>query len=90
MVIITLAGLLGVTILFLISAILHITKIQHELEMLGKEQHTQNMDIIKLMKDDQVVKEMLFQHIEVLKYLVEQDPKLKAHKALFSTVIGEA
>jgi len=84
-----LAGVLSITVLFLMSAILHIHKIQHELEELSKEQHTQNMDIINLMKVKIQHEEMLLQHIEILKYLVEQDPKLKKHQMLFGPM-GEA
>jgi hypothetical protein len=88
--IITLAILLGITILFLLSAIIHIMKIQKELIEIDKEQHKQNMDIIDLIKDDQEIKGMLLQHIEILKYLVEQDPKLNAGKMYFTGPIGEA
>jgi len=88
--IITLSGILLVTILFLISAIIHIMKIQHELESLDKEQHNQNNDILNLMKRHMTHQEMLLQHIEILKYLVEQDPKMKANKIMFSNTIGEA
>jgi len=36
------------------------------------------------------LQEMILQHIEILKYLVEQDPKIKANKIMFSNTIGEA
>lgn len=88
--IITLSGILLVTILFLASAIIHIMKIQHELESLDKEQHNQNNDILNLMKRHMTHQEMLLQHIEILKYLVEQDPKMKANKIMFSNTMGEA
>ncbi len=89
--IILLFAIIFVLAIFLISAILHIMKIQKELIEIDKEQHTQNMDIINLMKDDQAIKEMLLQHIEILKYLVEQDPKLNAgNKIYFTGPIGEA
>ena len=41
--------LLG-TILGLVYAIIHISKIIDELESIGREQHTQNVDIMDLMK----------------------------------------
>ena len=88
--IITLAILLGVTILFLLSAILHIQKIQKELIEIDKEQHNQNMEMIKLMKSHMTHQEMLLQHIEILQYLVEQDPKLNAGKMYFTGPVGEA
>jgi hypothetical protein len=34
--------------------------------------------------------EMLLQHIEILKYLVEQDPKLNSGKMYFTGPIGKA
>ena len=89
--IIILAILLGITILFLLSAILHIQKIQKELIEIDKEQHNQNMEMIKLMKGHMTHQEMLLQHIEILKYLVEQDPKLnKGSRMYFTGPVGEA
>ena len=90
MIIITLAGLLGLTILFLLSAILHIQKIQKELIEIDREQHTQNKDILNLIKSKIQHEEMLLQHIEILKYLVEQDPKLNSGKSFFMGPVGEA
>jgi len=76
--------------IFLISAIIHIKKIQDELVGIDREQHEQNQDIIKLMKYKLQHDEMLLQHIEILKYLVEQDPKLNAGKMYFTGPMGEA
>ena len=76
--------------LFLISAILHIMKIQKELEAIDREQHEQNQDIIKLMKNNIQHQGMLLEHIEILKYLIEQDPKLNSGKMYFTGPIGEA
>lgn len=87
--IILLFAIIFVLAIFLISAILHIMKIQKELIEIDREQHTQNMDIINLMKDDQAIKEMLLQHIEILKYLCEQDPTL-GRKVMYTGPIGEA
>ena len=85
--------LLSVTVIclaiFLASAVLHIAKIQKELIEIDREQHTQNMDIINLIKDNQTIKEMLLQHIEILKYLCEQDPTL-GKKVMYTGPIGEA
>jgi len=86
---IILAGVLGLTIIFLASAILHIKKIQDELVAIDREQHEQNQDIIKLMKTHMTHQEMLLQHIEILKYLVEQDPAL-GKKVRYTGPIGEA
>ena len=76
--------------LFLTSAILHIMKIQKELIEIDKEQHTQNNEIAVLMRNHLKHQEMLLQHIEILKYLVEQDPKLNSGKMYFTGPIGEA
>jgi len=89
--IILLSILLFITIIFLISAIVHITKIQEELEALSKEQHTQNMDIIEGMKRQAQHQEMLLQHIEILKYLIEKDDLIgKGNRVIYPTIIGEA
>ena len=76
--------------IFLTSAIFHIGKLQRQIVLLDKEQHTQNKDIINLMKVKIQHDEMLLQHIEILKYLIEQDPKMRAHKVLFQGPVGEA
>jgi hypothetical protein len=83
-------GLLGLTILFLLSAILHIGRIQSQLKELDKEQHQQNEEIIQLMKANMQHGEMLLQHIEILKYLVEQDPQLGKVRIPYGGVVGEA
>jgi len=83
-------GLLGLTILFLLSAILHIMKIQKELIGIDKEQHNQNKEIIKLIQVNMRHGEMLIQHIKILKYLVEQDPQLGEVKIPYGGVVGEA
>jgi hypothetical protein len=75
--IIILSILLGVTMLFLASAIIHIRKIQYELIEIDKEQHTQNMDIIELLKvnddltkiNDEQDKALLF----IIQHLVEKE-----------------
>ena len=85
-----LAGVLGLIIIFLLSAILHIMKIQKELIEIDKEQHQQNKEIMDLMRYKLQHDEMLLQHIEILKYLVEQDPKLSSGKMYFTGPIGEA
>jgi len=88
--IIVLSVALGITIAFLISAIIHIRKIQQELELLGKEQHTQNMDIIELMKYRGESSVVILQHSDVLTYLCDQDPLLKKLKVPTSTIVGQA
>ena len=90
---------IAVTVLsiFLTSSIIHIRLIQKELIEIDKEQHQQNQDVINLIKSHiknqdtlSTHQEMLLQHIEILKYLVEQDPKLNAGKMYFTGPMGEA
>lgn len=87
---ITIYALIIVLTTFLFTAILHISKLQKQVNLLDKEQHVQNEDIYKLMKENNELKGMLLQHIEILKYLVEQDPKLNSGKMYFTGPMGEA
>lgn len=71
-------------------------ELKQQLELVDKEQHIQNEDIINLMKNhikhqDHIKQhqEMLLQHIEILKYLIEQDPKLNRNFMLMGKP-GEA
>ena len=89
MVIIILSVVLTIVSLFLVSAILHIGKIKKELVAIDREQHEQNNDIIKLMKSHMTHQEMISQHIEVLQYLIEQDPKI-GKKIPYTGVVGQA
>jgi type IV secretory pathway component VirB8 len=88
--VILLFTLIAVLAIFLIAAIIHIKKIQDELIGIDREQHEQNQDIIKLMKYKLQHDEMLLQHIEILKYLVEQDPQLGKMRVPYGGVVGEA
>jgi len=72
------------------SVILHINKLQQQVNLLDKEQHVQNEDIYKLMKENNELKGMILQHVEILKYLVEQDPKLNSGKMYYTGPVGEA
>jgi hypothetical protein len=82
--------IISVLAIFLISAIVYINKLQHQVNLLDKEQHTQNNEIAVLMRNHLTHQGMLLEHIEILKYLVEQDPKLNAGKMYFTGPIGEA
>ena len=88
--IISLSGVLALTILFLTSTILHIGRMQKELTEIDKEQHQQNKEIMDLMKANIQHQEMLLQHIEILKYLVDQDPTLGKVRIPYGGVVGEA
>lgn len=74
--IIVLSIFLTVVIVLLIGTLLHIGEMKEHMILLGKEQHDQNKELIELMKYRKQSSEMLLQHIEVLKYLVEKDPLL--------------
>ena len=67
-----------------------IGSLNKQLIEIDKEQHNQNKEILELMKGKMQHQEMLLQHIEILKYLVEQDPKLNSNKMYFMGPIGEA
>jgi hypothetical protein len=76
---------------FLISTIVYINKLQQQVNLLDKEQHTQNNEIAVLMRNHLKHQGMLLEHIEILKYLVEQDPKLNSSKKIYFTgPAGEA
>ena len=90
MITVILASILGLTILFLASAVLHIGRIQKELIEIDKEQHNQNKEILELMKGKMQHQEMLLTHIDILKYLIEQDPVLGKTKIPYNGVVGEA
>lgn len=90
--IIILFTLFVITALFLIVAVMYIYKIQQELISLSEEQHQQNTDIITLLKYKQESSEMILQHIEILKYLVDRDPLLNKRKISMPLghIVGEA
>ena len=88
--IIILSIALAITIFYLLAAIIHIRAIQKELEALGKEQHTQNMDIIEMLKFRNQATDMFIQHIDILKYLCDQDPTLSKKRSEYFGPIGEA
>ena len=75
---------------FLFTAILHISKLQQQVNLLDKEQYQQNKEIMELMGYKSQHDEMLLQHIEILKYLVEQDPKLNSGKIYYTGPVGKA
>jgi Na+-transporting NADH:ubiquinone oxidoreductase subunit NqrC len=88
--IIIIFALIIVLAISLFTVILYVHKLQQQVTLLDKEQHIQNNEIIELMKSKMQHQEMLLTHIEVLKYLVDQDPKLNAGKIYYSGPIGEA
>jgi Tfp pilus assembly protein PilN len=88
--IIILSILLGITIVFLVGAILRIDKLKQHIELLDREQHTQNKDIIELLKYRGESSIVILQHSDVLTYLCDQDPLLNKIKMPISTIVGQA
>jgi len=74
-------------ILILNDMLRNLTK---QLKLVDREQHQQNKEIMELMKYKSQHDEMLLQHIEILKYLIEQDPKLNSGKIYYTGPVGEA
>ena len=74
-------------ILILNDMLRNLTK---QLELVDREQHQQNKEIMELMKYKSQHDEMLLQHIEILKYLIEQDPKLNSGKMYYTGPVGKA
>jgi len=80
-----------ITIIFLIITYVKLRRVNELVRFLDEEQHTQNKDIIELLKYRAQTQEMLMQHIEILKYLVERDDLIgKGKRVVFPTIIGEA
>ena len=80
-----------ITIVFLIITYVKLKRVKELLRFLDEEQHAQNKDIIELLKYRNESSEMLMQHIEILKYLVERDDLLgKGKKIPFPIIVGEA
>jgi len=82
---------LFITIVFLIITYIKLKRVNELVRFLDEEQHTQNKDIVELLKYRNESSEMLMQHIEILKYLVERDDLIgKGKRVIFPTIIGEA
>ena len=88
--VILLFALIIILATFLFTSILYINKLQKQVNLLDKEQHVQNEDIYKVMKENYELKGMILQHVEILKYLIEQDPKLNAGKMYYTGPVGKA
>jgi Tfp pilus assembly protein PilN len=82
----------AIAALFLFILMLNsmIGTLNKQIKLLDKEQHVQNKEIMQLLQANTQHGEMLLQHIEILKYLVEQDPKLNSGKMYFTGPVGEA
>jgi hypothetical protein len=80
----------GVLFLMVLGMGRHVKKIADQIELLDREQHTQNKDILELLKYRNDSSTLLLQQREVLEYLTEQDPLLNKVKNPISTIIGKA
>jgi len=88
--IIILTILLTITMLFLASAIIHILKIQQELELLGREQHTQNMDIIELLKANDDLTKINDEQDKALLFIIQHLVEKEKVKIPYMGMVGEA
>jgi predicted Holliday junction resolvase-like endonuclease len=86
------AVIIAIVIMGIIIVVLgnKVLTLQKQVNLLDKEQHTQNNEIAVLMRNHLTHQGMLLEHIEILKYLIEQDPKLNSGKMYFTGPIGEA
>jgi type II secretory pathway pseudopilin PulG len=86
------AVIIAIVIMGIIIVVLgnKVLTLQKQVNLLDKEQHVQNKEIMELMKYKSQHDEMLLQHIDILKYLIEQDPKLNAGKIYYTGPVGKA
>jgi len=84
--------IVAIVIMGIVIAILgnKVLTLQKQVNLLDKEQHTQNNEIAVLMRNHLKHQGMLLEHIDILKYLIEQDPKLNSGKMYFTGPVGEA
>ena len=86
------AVIIAIVIMGIIIVVLgnKVLTLQKQVNLLDKGQHVQNKEIMELMKYKSQHDEMLLQHIDILKYLIEQDPKLNAGKIYYTGPVGKA
>jgi hypothetical protein len=89
MVIAIMGFVIVVLFIFIIMLYSMVGGLSKQITLLDKEQHVQNGDIYKIMKENYELKGMILQHVDILKYLVEQDPTL-GKKVMYTGPIGEA
>ena len=81
---------IGVMAFLLLGTLGAIGKLQKQVELLDREAHDQNKEIIELMKFRTEATAMLLQHIDILKYLIDQDDTLGKKKVYYKGPMGEA
>jgi len=88
--VIALTIMLTVITLLLLASIAHIRNMQKEITLLNKVQYQQTKEIGDLIKNKLQHQEILLQHIDILKYLIDQDPMLGNVKYPYGGTVGEA
>ena len=88
--IVALSIIIVIMFMLMIDLRQHINKMADQLELLDREQHTQNNEIAVLMRNHLRHQGMLLQHSEVLMYLAERDETLKKYTIKYSGIVGEA
>jgi len=85
---------LGITVFVMLVMIIglgqNIKKLQDQIELLDREQHTQNKDILGLLEYRNESSSMILQNREVITYLMERDPLMNSIKNPMSSIVGEA
>ena len=76
--------------MLLMSSLALIGKMQKQIELLDREQYDQNKEIMDLMKFKSETTQMLLQHIEIIKYLVEKDDIIGKKVTFYKGPMGEA
>jgi predicted PurR-regulated permease PerM len=76
--------------LFVIYLIRHIKLINNELTAIDKEQHTQNMDIIRLMKLTNEISSISEEHDKALLAIIQHLSKQDLTSFPYMGVVGEA
>jgi len=80
----------AVMFILIVGLTQNIKKLQDQIELLDREQHTQNKDILGLLEYRNESSTMLLQHREVLEYLMERDPLMNSIKNPMSNIVGKA
>jgi len=80
----------AVMFILIVGLTQNIKKLQDQIQLLDREQHTQNKDIIGLLEYRNESSTMLLQHREVLEYLMERDPLMNSIKNPMSNIVGKA
>jgi hypothetical protein len=78
------------TLCYSIALSFQLQSLTKVVNLLDKEQHTQNTDIINLIKYANESSEVIASHAKVLDYLVKDSPGVEIFTQYFSHIKGEA